>query len=162
MLHVPVFWALLIATTGLAFGFGGGPERWTAAMFMVAAVLTRLSFEPAAHRFYEVEILTMTIDMALLAGLLIIVVLSDRYWPICMVALHAFGVAAHVARAMDPDLVRKAYSIALAAPSYLMLPLLLAATWRHQRRLRTSGADRSWNGSFVAPPATRRRMSRRD
>lgn len=162
MLHVSLFWALLIAVCGISFRFGGGPERWTAAMFLAAAVLTRLSFEPVAQRFYEMEVLTLVIDLALLLGLVAILVLSDRYWPICMVALQAFSVAAHVARKLDPEIVRKAYSVALAGPSYLMLPLLLVATVRHQRRLRSRGADGSWSGSSIAPPAKHPPRSRKD
>lgn len=79
MLHVPVFWALLVAVTGLGLLFGGGPERWTAGMFLAAAIATRLSLQPVAIRFQEIEISAFAIDLALLLGLLVITVASDRF-----------------------------------------------------------------------------------
>jgi hypothetical protein len=55
-------------------------------------------------------------------------------------------VAGHVARA-SPIVMPYAYATILAIWSYPMLLLLIAATFRHQRRIAKIGSDPSWRRS---------------
>ena len=144
-MHVTLFWMLLCCTIGTAALTGGGPERWTAGMFGTAAVLSFFFAEPQAHRYSFVEPGIAMIDVALLAGLTIVLLKADRFWPIAMFAVQGATVLAHVVKMMDETIVRQAYAISIAAPSYLTLAILLGAILRHRARLRSHGSDRDWS-----------------
>ena len=144
-MHVILFWTLLCSTLGVAAILGGAPERWTAAMLGAAAVLSHLLYGAAAHRYALVEPGIVVIDILLLFGLTVILLKADRFWPIVMFAVQGAGVLAHLVKMLDETIVRQAYAISIAAPSYLTIAILLAAIHRHRGRMRIHGADRDWS-----------------
>lgn len=144
-MNVIVFLLLLVAVVTVAAVRGGAPERAMAAMLAVAAVATIASYSPMATRFSGVEAYGAAIDIVLLGGIVAVLVWADRFWPVAMFAAHGLTVLAHVIKLIDFSIVRSAYAIAVAAPSYLALLILLAATVRHQRRLRRQGYDLDWS-----------------
>ena len=62
-----------------------------------------------------------------------------------LVAIHGVTVLAHVVKLLNSSIIRHAYAIAIAAPAYLSLAVLIAGVLRHQARLRRSGADLDWS-----------------
>lgn len=143
--HVFLFWTLLCSTLGIALAVGGAPERWTAAMLGIAAVLSHLLYRAAAHRYSSIEPAIAVIDLTLLLGLTVILLKADRFWPVAMFAVQGAAVLAHVVKMLDETIVRQAYAISIAAPSYLTIAILLAAIHRHRIRLRSHGLDRDWS-----------------
>jgi hypothetical protein len=148
-----VFAALLLGSSVYALARGGKPERWTATLFLAAAVASYLALGISKLlRFKEVEWGVFAIDVALFAGLLIIALRANRYWTMCMPPLQLISLCSHVAYVTIDARHAWAYSVAEKASSFPMLIILMVGTWRYRRRLRQTIATRS-NGSSSEPAA---------
>ena len=143
-IRIIIFNLILLVSCGYALRKGGPPEWIGAAIFIVAALLTALLVSPMALRFHRVEHGLLAVDVAVLAGFFILSLISERYWPLWMTSLQIIEVGTHLTRLIAPHLIPRAYSEAVTFWGYPMLILLGIATWRHQNRLKTSGADKSW------------------
>ena len=93
----PRFYFLALITLTVAYAFLDFRGRWrseqvVAVMFVVAYALTHLLNTQAAHRYQGLEHGTFAVDLGLLAGLVIVALRADRYWPLCMVALQMMSV----------------------------------------------------------------------
>lgn len=144
-MNVAIFVLLLAGVIGASFAFGGAPERWMAAMFLGAALLSRLAYSAEATRFHSVERWVAVVDLVLLAGITVLLLRADRFWPIAMFATHGVTVLAHLVKRLDLSIVRHAYAISIVAPAYLTLLILLVAVVRHRLRLRHAGRDLDWS-----------------
>lgn len=151
-MNVVLFLTLLTAAFGLAIRFGGAPERWTAAMFVAAAFASHLVYTAPAVRYSSVERAVAFVDLTLLAGLTVILIRADRFWPILMFAVHGVTVLSHLIKSIDASIVRRAYVIAIAAPGYATLLLLICAVARHHQRKRLSGDDPDWSRRELPEP----------
>lgn len=143
--HVAIFNALLIVACGYAIGRGGQPERLTGLVLLLAAAMTWLVQQTIAVPYYRVGIGGSLIDVVLLTGLVALALKADRFWTLWIVALHALGTSAHIAKAIDPDIDRLAYAILVKVWSYPIILILAVATVRHQRRLKSVGSDVDWS-----------------
>lgn len=149
---VLLFFALLALVATAAGRWGGWAERTAAALYVVAAVATALLREHGPTRYDDVAITSFVIDMALLAGLLVIVVKVDRWWPIVSAALQLLTVSGHVAKLTDTALPPMAYFMTQVASSFPSLALLAVGVWTHRRARNTSAG--SWRRA--APPRPER------
>lgn len=122
-------WANLLAlllSTGVAAWRGRGPERIAAAAMVLAWLATTLLHD--ATQLYGPQVLIMAIDVALLAVLLSIALISDRWWPMWAAAFHGLSVVLALAMIADPKVWARAGFIASTVFSYLtMLALFLGA-----------------------------------
>lgn len=133
MLHVIFFFFLLFACCSYAFVAGGMAERTTAALMLAATGLTILvERAPEMRNFRTVNLGVMGVDTAFLIGLLLVAILSRRYWPVWMAGLQLVQVAAHVVRLVDPRLLPLGYAVVLALWCYPMLLILAVGTFRHR------------------------------
>ncbi|MEG8053755.1 hypothetical protein QP185_11650 [Sphingomonas aerolata] len=98
-----------------------------------------------AGEFVDVEIGIMTVDIVLLGVMIAITLHADRFWPAWVTALHALGTGAHLARAINPDVIRLAYAVLSVMWSYPIVLLLAVGTMRHARRVRSRGWDLDWS-----------------
>ena len=146
-MNILVFLTTLACALGLAARYGGAPERWIAAMFAVATLASHLVYAGPAQRYYTVEAYVAAVDLLLLAGITVILAKADRFWPIALFAVHGVTVLAHVVKLFDVSIIRHAYKIAIAAPSYCAVLTLIVGTLRHRQRLRTIGVDLDWSQS---------------
>ena len=149
MIHILFFYGLLAVACLYAACRGGDPERMVAAALIVATVATwgvAIGFGGSrAGRFIGVEYGVLVIDGLLVASLMAVALFADRFWPLWMTALHAFGVIGHLAKAMAPDILPNVYQAAHLFSAYPGLILLMTATHWHQMRVRRHGHDRSWS-----------------
>ncbi|MBD8548785.1 hypothetical protein [Sphingomonas sp. CFBP 8760] len=149
MIHILFFYGLLGTACLYAAWRGGGPERMTAAALIVATVATwvvAIGFGGSrAGRFIGVEYGVLVIDGLLVAALMAIALCADRFWPLWMTALHAFGIVGHLAKAIAPDILPNVYQAAHLFSAYPGLILLMLATHWHRMRLRRDGHDPSWS-----------------
>src|SRR3546814_14583020 len=74
---------------------------------------------------------------------------AHRFWPMVAAVLQTLPLLAHFSRLADVGMHPIAYLTMQVAASWLLPPLLAAATWRHQTRLRRSGSDQSWQPSSL-------------
>jgi hypothetical protein len=143
------FYSALAGVTAYGLSRGGGPERAVAVLLLGAALATLLVQSAPPVRFNDVEIGVLVVDALLFAGLLAVSLRAERYWPLWMTALQGVAVAGHGARAVNPHVIPWAYAVLLAFWGYPIVALLGIATWRHQRRLRKFGTERSWTRSWL-------------
>lgn len=144
-MNIVFFLLLLGSALAASFRYGGAPERVTAAMLAAAALLSHLLYQAPPLRYYTVESSVAIVDVLLLAGITVVLLTADRFWPIAMFAAHGVTVLAHAIKTMDVSIIRHAYAISIAAPAYATLAILFVAIVRHQSRLRSDGADRAWS-----------------
>jgi hypothetical protein len=147
MLHLALFYSLLLCACGYALARGGGPERTVAMMMLGGVVATRITLSAAALRSRDVETTILMIDTAVMIGFLLVASRADRRWPMAVATLHGLSVAAHAARGVSPEMIRVVYKTIMVAWVYPQLLLLIAGTWRHRARLTRLGADPSWSSS---------------
>ena len=151
MTQVILFNAFLIVACGYAFWAGGAPERWTAAVFVIAAAATFVApFWDALRPFRQVEPLLLLVDVLMLAALMWVALQANRYWPLYVTALHIITIAIHGVKALQPHLVPWMYAGASGKIAYPMLVLLAIGALRHRSRLARFGSDRDW--SFPRKP----------
>ena len=144
--NVIIFNLCLVAVCGYALVRGGAPERIVAALLLLAAGATYVAQAQDSLVFHDVEFDILLIDLALLAGLVLVALHADRFWPLWMIGFHGVTVMVHAAKAFQPDLVPLMYGMAVGKLAYPVLAILAIGTWRHRTRARRFGADRSWSG----------------
>src|SRR3546814_2912661 len=65
----------------------------------------------------------------------------------CVAVLHILPLLAHTSRILDVEIHPAAYLTMQVATSWLIPPILILATWRHQRRLARGDSEPSWHVS---------------
>ncbi|EZP83995.1 hypothetical protein BV97_01188 [Novosphingobium resinovorum] len=144
-MRIILFLACLLGALGYAAWRGGGPER-----AMSAIALAMVGTDGLLHRFVSVEFAAidmghLAIDLFGASSTVLLALCAYRFWPMFAAVLHLLPLLAHSTRLLDVTLHPAAYLTMQVAPSWLVPPLLVVATWQHQRRLRRSGNDRSWH-----------------
>lgn len=147
-MRIILFLAFLLVALVYAARRGGAPER-----VMVAIALTMVLADAALHRFVPVEFAALdtghfVIDLFGASSTVLFALCAHRFWPMFAAVLHLLPLLAHSSRLLDVTLHPAAYLTMQVAPSWLVPPLLILATWRHRRRLHKSGSDRSWHVSL--------------
>lgn len=139
------FWVPLLLVVAYAWRRGGAPERIVAAMLLTAAVATVVVRSDFATRFSWVHPQIVVVDVILFCGLLAVALRADRIWPMPLTALQGVTLMGHVGKILNPDLWSLGYAVMIALPVLPGITILAIGTWRHQRRVRRTGNDRSWN-----------------
>ena len=144
-MRTALFLAFLLAALGFAAWRGGGPER-----AMAAIALGLVGADGILHRYIPVEFATLdvghlAIDVSGVAATATLALCAHRFWPMIAAVLHILPLMAHMSRVLDMTLHPAAYLTMHVAASWLVPPLLILATWRHQRRLQRRGSDPSWH-----------------
>ena len=134
MLPKTIFWALLILICGYALWKGRRDERIVASACLLASIGTRFAISPITVRYAGLETGLLVIDMAMLATFVWIALRSDRFWPLWVAGLQLTSSMAHLLKAVEWDLLPKAYGAAAVFWSYPILLILAVGTWRSQYR----------------------------
>lgn len=142
-----LFYAMLVGACGYAAVRGGAPERITAAAMICALAATVIIAQyhpPSKGAYSAIEPRVALTDLTLFLVIIAIALVSTRFWPILMASMMGCGLFGHLTKPLGPDILPRAYYIAVAVWSYPELLLLGIATWRHQLRLRRYGVDDPW------------------
>lgn len=143
-MRVAAFILILLVALGYAARRGGGPERAMAAIAAVMVLSDQMLHLAMPPRYAGLDLGHLVIDLFGAASTMMLALLAYRFWPMMAAALHILPLLAHLSRAVDLALHPAAYMIMQVATSWLVPPLLILATWFHQRRLRRYGSDPSW------------------
>ena len=114
----------------------GGPEgRWGSGMMVTAGILSIVAtiFD---HSYRYMLPALFLVDLALLVGLVILSVRSDRWWPIWCAAFQLNAVAGHLVALLSPVVLRNVYYAMVTIWATPMLLVMVAGTMldrRHDR-----------------------------
>lgn len=147
IVRIAAFNLLLLCAILYALARGGAPERLAAIVIAAGVGLTILFAGAWEHRFAHVEYGILLADALVLAGLLAIALRAERFWPLWMSGAQLLMVVLHLPILLNPDVKAQAYHHLQAGLSWLIVGMLIVATWRHRQRIRHAGTDRSWSAS---------------
>jgi hypothetical protein len=142
-----LFDAMLLLCCAYALWRGGAPERIASMTFLAADLMSVAVVSVIRQRFSHEEYGLFVTDLLMLVVLAMLSFRSTRWWPLVLAGLQLDGVLAHVMHLTAQQTIPIAYLNATALWSYPMLLILVAATWRHQARLKRWGEDRPWKTS---------------
>lgn len=131
-----VFVTLLLLACGYALWRGRSEEKIAAVACLVATLATRLAIAPVAVRYTGVETGLVIIDLALLAAFVRIALGSQRFWPLWVAGLQLTNSMAHLLKAIELELMPRAYAAAAMFWSYPILIIIIIGTWRTHRYYR--------------------------
>lgn len=138
-----------LGVCGFALWRGGQPERFVAAIFLLAFPLS--SFLNHKLRSQGVQIGSLVVDVTMMLLLLGIALRANRYWPIGLAAMQLLQVTGHLLKLADPRMLPLLYWISSVVWAYPMLILLLLGTVRHRNREKRLGPEPPWSNSSPPP-----------
>ncbi|GAA4713556.1 hypothetical protein H9L13_03980 [Sphingomonas lutea] len=137
MPHYLAFWGILLGTFAFTLWRGRSDERTVAAVCLLATLATQFVIPPPQERYSYLDLELILIDLAVLAAFVAVALRSERFWPLWISGLQLTISISHVLKAIDQDLLPRAYAAAAVLWSYPILVIILIATWRsHHRRTR--------------------------
>jgi hypothetical protein len=136
--YVGLVWLLVGVVPALLRG--GWPER-SAAVAMIGAWLSS-AYAQNIGQVIGPQIGVTIIDLLLLALLVGIALVSNRWWPMWATAFHGLGALLHLAVLLDQKVMGRAYFIAGAVFSFLtVLALFLGSIRRRVAAVPTDAAS---------------------
>jgi hypothetical protein len=124
---VTMYLSTLLASSLYALVFGGRTGRAAVAIFGAASGLTSFATQINPD-WVSTSYGVFMVDAACLLALLLLALLSDRYWPIWAVGFQAVSVATHLATIVAPDILPKAYQAIAAFWSLPILAVMVVGT----------------------------------
>ncbi len=118
---------------GYALVRGQRDERLAGCVCLLASLATRFAISPLHQRYGGIESGLLLVDLLVLAAFVGIALKSERFWPLWIAGLQLTGSMAHLLKAIEWDLVPRAYAAAAVFWSYPILLVLAIGTWRAHR-----------------------------
>ena len=147
MEHALYFFGTLLLVSAYALIRGGAPEKIVATFYLFAYALSVVATRTAGGLYDAVIGSILVVDICLAAALVAVSLYANRYWTMWAASLQIVAIFAHFAMLILPGVVSAAYAVTLLIWSYASLPLLMAATIRHQSRIALFGVDKNWSVS---------------
>ena len=144
-MRIAIFLALMLLALGYAAWKGGAPERVMVGIALTMILLDSLFLSNDVAEYQSIDWAYLTLDLIGVTATVILALLAHRFWPLIAAVLHMLPLLAHISRALDVSMNPVAYLTMQVASSWLLPPLLILGTWRHQQRLRHNGSDPSWH-----------------
>lgn len=134
MLPREFFWTFLLLICAYAWWRGRSEERIAATTCLLAVIATRFLISPLSVRYADVEWGLLGIDLAVLAAFVAIALTSNRFWPLWAAGFQLTVSMSHGLKAIELELLPRAYAAAAVFWSYPILLVILIGTWRTHRR----------------------------
>jgi hypothetical protein len=126
----------LVAACFMAWRWGGRDEQLAAFGFAAATVASNLANQ---HLYASPEMGILGVDLMVLAGLVVLALRSDRFWPMYAAAFQFVGTIVHMASFTPQGDYAWAYAVGLIFWSYAVMAALMAGTWLEGRTRRLLG-----------------------
>ncbi len=120
----------IVLSMTIAFRWGGREEKLAAAAMLVAIVASNFAI---SGRYHHTEIGLFAVDFALFAGLLLLALRSDRYWPMWAAAFQLVATMVHFGSLVETGNFAWAYYAALIFWSFPVFIALGAGSWLEGR-----------------------------
>lgn len=135
---------------------GDAPERAMAlAMLCQVPILLveqmLFGWRDPATSYQQLELGMLVVDLVSLTLYAGIATRANRVYPLLIAGAQLVAVMGHVVRAMNDDLVPRAYATLVIAPTHFEIAVLIAGTFAHARRERRFGPYPSWRHPIAAP-----------
>ncbi|HUG45456.1 MAG TPA: hypothetical protein VMK31_02945 [Sphingomicrobium sp.] len=128
-----IFFGFLLLVCGYAWWRGRSEEKIAATTCLLAVLATRLLISPLPSRYADIEFGLLGIDLVVLAAFVAIALQSKRFWPLWAAGFQLTLSISHGLKAVDLDLLPRAYAAAAVFWSYPILLAILVGTWRTHR-----------------------------
>ena len=119
--HYVIYWAILLLICAFAFWRGRQEERIAAGACLVATIVTVWIDPAGSAALCAMEPAQLAVDGAMLAAFVTIALRSERFWPLWVAGLAADHEHSHLMKAIDSDLLPRAYAAAAVLWSYPIL-----------------------------------------
>ena len=117
-------------STIMAWRWGGLDEKLASSGFVIAGLASNL----VSNSYYgHTETGVLVVDVALLVGLMMIALRSDRFWPMWAAAFQAVAVTVHIASLAETGNFAPAYAVGLIFWTFPVLIALMVGTWMEAR-----------------------------
>ncbi len=136
-----IFRGLLALVALYAFLRGSRDERLVGLICIAGALVSHLVISPLTQRFEGVETPVMIVDLGVFVAFLAVALRSERFWPLWVAGLQLTAMMGHAFKALDSNLIPRAYGAALYFWAYPIVLILAVGTWRTHRRLRQQGSS---------------------
>ena len=133
MLPPIVFWTLLFVVCACAALRGRSDERIAAGACAVATAITHFVLGPLKLEYATVKPGLVALDAAMLVTFVMIALRSSRFWPLWVAGLQLTMSMAHLLKAIEIDLLPRAYAAAVVFWSYPILIIILVGSLRTHR-----------------------------
>jgi hypothetical protein len=151
---VPFFLIFFVVAVAYAAWRGGGPERATAAVFVLAlAGSAEVGFLHVPGNFRVVPLALFLVDSLLLIALCVIAVRANRWWTIPVAGCQLVEVLVHACKLLDAEMIPDSYALLVTIWSWPMVALLALGTWEHTRRLARGIIAPDWKASSAQHPS---------
>ncbi|NYF32532.1 hypothetical protein [Sphingopyxis sp. JAI108] len=151
-MRIAIFAAILLIALLYAAWRGGAPERTMVAIAVIIVVWDRLMVAFGTMVYHLLDIGYLALDLFGAVATFILAMTALRFWPLIAAILHAIPLLGHLSRAIDVAMSPMAYLTMQVAASWCLPPLLILATWHHQKRLKLDGSDPPWRTSLRSSP----------
>ena len=129
-------------TCGLRFG--REPGYFFGAMYLSYPIAVAWLLTPLVEvrsSWYQFQAGIFAIDVATLVGLVVLARLGRRRWPICAAAFQLFAVLTHIAFAINPHALYRAYLYANFSVGYLLLGAMVGGVLIEPRASSRSASE---------------------
>lgn len=147
-MRTAIFAAFLLIALVYALLRGGGPERTMVAIAITIVIWDRLMVSSGTFVYHTLDLGYLALDLFGSVATIALAMTAHRFWPMIAAVLHTLPLLAHFSRVVDVSMNPVVYLTMQVASSWCLPPLLIVATWQHQRRLKLDGSDPSWRGSL--------------
>lgn len=127
------FWIIQAAIAAWSLYAGGRSERWATIMMCLAAILTDVVGSAFNTHWHKPQLGVLAVDVALLIGLVLLALRSNRFWPLTVASLQLIAVLTHPALWIDSAILPFGYALMQGFWAYPMMLLVALGAWRHLR-----------------------------
>lgn len=121
-------YGLLVLVLVLSWRRGEWPERAGAGILIGALIVDQIFLATIRGSiFHTVDLWDLSLDLAMLAGFVILALVADRKWPLWVAALQIIATSAHLLRAIRLDMLEIVYPLIVRTPYYGQIIVLIIA-----------------------------------
>ena len=129
-------WLVLPAMLGCALAYGGNSERIGALLIFGGSLASFLVVASPQARFRSIESPMFVADALVLIAFVYLSLKTKRFWPIWATSFHSIVVLTHLADALAPHTLPRAYGILQGFWVYPMTVVLLLGVYGHRQAIK--------------------------
>lgn len=143
-----LFLGILLASFAYVARCGRWPERIGLTIIAVGSIATALVGRGDLWKATEIGILA--VDVVVLGAFILIVGLTDRFWPLWVSAFQLVSVTSHLARLLKPSTLPLAYAFAEQVWGYVMIAVIMGSVvWQRRCEPSQNASTKHFKGNHT-------------